>query len=150
LILSQKADLRPRSLGTVPTIGESASRESSDSGTQEVDLNYRLLCTFPARRDLACRQCSNNWDSGESWTPRSADTRDYQMAKGKLKNLTNRNQDHLASSEPSEPTTASPGYPNTPEEQDSDSKSFLMMLVADFRRALTTHLEKYKRTLLRR
>jgi hypothetical protein len=35
------------------------------------------------------------------------------MAKGKRKNLTNRNQDYLASSVPSTPTTASPGYPNT-------------------------------------
>ena len=76
---------------------------------------------------------------GESWSPRSADkvlqthrrdklqpetarssnTRDYQMAKGKWKNLTNRNQDYLASSEPSTPTTVSPGYLNTPEKQDA-------------------------------
>jgi hypothetical protein len=55
---------------------------------------------------------------GESWSPRSADTgfqthrrnklqpeiartsniRDYQMAKGKPKNLINRNQNYLASS----------------------------------------------------
>ena len=92
--------------------------------------------------------------SGESWSPRSADTglqthrrnklqpetartsntRDYQMVKGKCKNLTNRNQDYLASSEPSTPTTASPGYPNTPEKQDSDLKLYLMMLVEDFKK----------------
>jgi hypothetical protein len=41
-------------------------------------------------------------------------TRDYQMAKGKHKNLINRNEDHSASSEPNTPTTVSPGYPNTP------------------------------------
>jgi hypothetical protein len=35
------------------------------------------------------------------------------MAKGKLKNLTNRNQDHLASSEHRAPTTVSPGTSNT-------------------------------------
>jgi hypothetical protein len=40
------------------------------------------------------------------------------MAKGKLKNLTNRNQDYLAPSEPSSATTESPGFPNTPEKQD--------------------------------
>jgi hypothetical protein len=37
------------------------------------------------------------------------------MEKGKHKNFTNRNQ---GSSKPSSPTTASPGYPNTPEKQD--------------------------------
>jgi hypothetical protein len=41
------------------------------------------------------------------------------MARGKHKNVTNRNQDYLASSEPSIPTPASPGYPNIPEKQDS-------------------------------
>jgi hypothetical protein len=54
------------------------------------------------------------------------------MAKGKRKNLTNRNQEHWTSSEPSTPTTASPGYTNTPENQDLDLKSYLMILVEDF------------------
>jgi hypothetical protein len=47
------------------------------------------------------------------------------MLKGKYKNLTNRNQDHSPSSEPSTPstsTTMSLGYPNTPEKQDADLK----------------------------
>jgi dsDNA-specific endonuclease/ATPase MutS2 len=35
------------------------------------------------------------------------------MVKGKLKNLTKRNQDHSPSSEPSTPTSASPEYPNS-------------------------------------
>jgi hypothetical protein len=51
----------------------------------------------------------------------------------------------LASSEPSIPTTASPGYPNTPKKQDSDLKSYLMMFVEDFTRALITPLKKYRR-----
>jgi hypothetical protein len=42
------------------------------------------------------------------------------MAKDKCKKLTNRNQDYLASSEPSTPTTASPRYHNTLEKQDLD------------------------------
>jgi hypothetical protein len=50
------------------------------------------------------------------------------MAKGKGKNLTNRNQDYSPSSEPSTPTSASPGYPNTPEKQDSDLKAYLIVL----------------------
>jgi len=35
------------------------------------------------------------------------------MAKGKLKNLSNRNQDYLTSSEAGSPTTSSTEYPNT-------------------------------------
>jgi hypothetical protein len=44
------------------------------------------------------------------------------MAKGKHKNLTNRKQDYLAPSEPSIPTIASHGFPNTLEKQDVDLK----------------------------
>ena len=71
------------------------------------------------------------------------------MVKGKQKILTNRNQEHWASSEPSMPTTMSPGYPNTPEKQDTDLKSDLMMVVEDFKKGIITHLKKY-RTLLNR
>jgi hypothetical protein len=44
------------------------------------------------------------------------------MVKGKNKNLTDRNQDHSPSSEPSTPNSVSPGYPDTPKKQDSDLK----------------------------
>jgi hypothetical protein len=53
-------------------------------------------------------------------TVRTSNTRDYQMSKGKLKNLTNKKQNHSASSEPRTPNKARPGYPNTPEKQDLD------------------------------
>jgi hypothetical protein len=68
--------------------------------------------------------------------------RDYQMVKGKLKNLTNRNQEHWASSEPSTPTTVSPGYHNTPEKQDSDLKSYFMMVVEDLKKGLKEKTQK--------
>jgi hypothetical protein len=97
----------------------------------------------------------------ESWSPRSADTglqthrrnklqpetartsntRDYQMVKGKHENLTNRNQDNLASSKPCTPTSERPGYPNTPKKQDSDLKSYLMMLVEDFMKDIKNSLK---------
>jgi chromosome segregation ATPase len=64
------------------------------------------------------------------------------MAKGKCKNLTNRNQEHWASSEPSTPTTTSPGYPNTPEKQDTDLKSYLMMVVEDFKKNINNSLKE--------
>ena len=64
------------------------------------------------------------------------------MGKGKCDNLTNRKQNHWASSEPSVPTTASPGYLNKPEKQDSDLKSYLMLLVMDFKQAINNSLKE--------
>ena len=62
------------------------------------------------------------------------------MSRGKYKNLTKRNQDYLALSEPSTPTT-SPGYPNTMEKQDLDLKSYLMMLIEDFKKNINDSLK---------
>jgi hypothetical protein len=44
------------------------------------------------------------------------------MARGKGKNISNRNEGYLALSEMSSPTTVSSGYLNTAEEQDYDLK----------------------------
>jgi hypothetical protein len=62
--------------------------------------------------------------------------------KGKGKNLTNRNQDHSPSSEMSTPTSASPGYLNTPEEQDLDLKSYLLVLVEDIKKGFKNSLKE--------
>jgi hypothetical protein len=40
----------------------------------------------------------------------------------------------LASSEPNSPTIANPGYTITPENQDMDLKSFLMMMMEDYKK----------------
>jgi hypothetical protein len=64
------------------------------------------------------------------------------MAKGKCKNHTNRNQEHWASSEHSTPTTTNPGYPNTPEKGDMDLKSYLMMVVGDFKKGINSSLKE--------
>jgi hypothetical protein len=32
-----------------------------------------ILWTSPAGGKFACKECSDHWNSGESWTPRSAD-----------------------------------------------------------------------------
>ena len=64
------------------------------------------------------------------------------MVKGKDKNLTNRNQDYLASSESSSLTTASSPYSNTPEKQDSDLKSYFMMLLEDFKKGINNSLKE--------
>jgi hypothetical protein len=55
-------------------------------------------------------------------TAKPTNTKDNQMVKDKLKNLTNRNQGYMPSSEPTSFTTASPGYTNTLEKQDLDLK----------------------------
>jgi hypothetical protein len=56
------------------------------------------------------------------------------MEKGRNKNLTNRNQNHSPSSEPSTTTSASPGHPNTPEKLYLDLKAYLMMMVEDIKK----------------
>jgi hypothetical protein len=62
------------------------------------------------------------------------------MAKGKCKNLTNRNQDHSPSSETS--TSASPGHPNTPEKLDLDLKAYPMMMVEDIKKDFNKSLKE--------
>ena len=64
----------------------------------------------------------------------TASFRDYQMAKGKRKNPTNRNQDRSPSLERSSPTPPSPGYPNTTKKLDPDLKAYLMMMVEDIKK----------------
>jgi hypothetical protein len=53
------------------------------------------------------------------------------MVEGKHKNRSNRNQGYLASSQPNIPTITNPGYTITPEKQDRDLKSLLMMMMED-------------------
>jgi hypothetical protein len=48
----------------------------------------------------------------------------------------------LKSSEPSSPTTVSPGYPNTPEKQASDLKSHLMMMREEFKKDINKSLKE--------
>jgi hypothetical protein len=58
-------------------------------------------------------------------------------------------KDHSATSEPSTPTTASYGHPNTSEKQNSGLKSYLMMLVEDFKKDINNS-QKHRRRLLKR
>jgi hypothetical protein len=64
------------------------------------------------------------------------------MVKVRLKNLTNKNQYHSPSSEPSTPTSASPGHPNTPENIDQDLKAYLMMMVEDIKKVFNNSLKE--------
>ena len=56
-------------------------------------------------------------DKPQSEIARPANTSDNQMPRGKGKNISNRNQGYLASSESNSHTTANPGYPNAPEKE---------------------------------
>jgi hypothetical protein len=67
------------------------------------------------------------------------------MAGGKHKNRSSRNQGYLASSEPNSPTIASPGYTITPENQDMDLKSLLMMMMEDFKKEINNSLKEIQK-----
>jgi chromosome segregation ATPase len=71
------------------------------------------------------------------------------MARGKCKNLTNRNQDHTPSSEPSTSTSASPGHPNTPEKLDPDLKAYLIMMVEDIKKDFNNALKEIQENTAR-
>jgi hypothetical protein len=64
------------------------------------------------------------------------------MAGGKHKNRRNRNKDYLALSEPNSLTVASPGYTITPEKQDMDLKSLLIMMMEDFKKEIQENTGK--------
>jgi hypothetical protein len=67
------------------------------------------------------------------------------MARGKHKNISNRNQDYLASPEPNSPTIASCGYFKTPEKQDSDLKSLLMMMIEDIKTDINNFIKEIQK-----
>jgi len=64
------------------------------------------------------------------------------MVRGKRKNRSNRNQDYMASLEPNSPTKANTKYPNTPEKQDLVSKSYLIMMLKDFKKDMKNSLRE--------
>jgi hypothetical protein len=64
------------------------------------------------------------------------------MARGKCKNRSNRNQGYLASSEQNSPTIVSPGYTITPEKQDMDLKTLVIMLMEAFKKEINNSLKE--------
>ena len=67
------------------------------------------------------------------------------MARDKDKNTNKRNHGYLASSETSSPTTVGPGYPNTPEKQNSDLKSHLMMVREDVKKDINYSIKEIQK-----
>jgi hypothetical protein len=64
------------------------------------------------------------------------------MVGGKHKNINNRNQGYLASSEPNSPIIASPVYNITKEKQNSDLKSLLIIMIEDFKKDINNSLKE--------
>jgi hypothetical protein len=64
------------------------------------------------------------------------------MARGKGKNINNRNQGYLVLSEHSSPTKVSPEYSNTLEKQDSDLKSQLIVMIEYFKEDVNNSLKQ--------
>ena len=64
------------------------------------------------------------------------------MAKGKHKTISNRIQNTWESSEPISPTRASPEYTNTPENQESVLKSYLMKIIESFKEDINNSLKE--------
>jgi hypothetical protein len=82
---------------------------------------------------------------GTSHSQRQQDQLTAEIVRGKGKDIRNRNKGYMASSEPSSPTTASPGYPNTLEKQDSDIKSPLVMMIKDFKKDINNSLKEIQK-----
>jgi hypothetical protein len=61
---------------------------------------------------------------------------------GKHNNRSHRNQGYLASSEHNSPTIASPEYTITPEKQNMDTKSLLMMMMEDYKKDINNSLKE--------
>ena len=69
------------------------------------------------------------------------------MARGKHKNISNRNQFDLATSELSSPTTESPGSPNTPLKHDSDLNSHFKKMLEDFKKDINNSLKERQKNI---
>jgi hypothetical protein len=80
-------------------------------------------------------------DRLQSVIVRAGSNRENQMAGGNHKNINNRYQGYLASSEPNSPTMASPKYTITSEKQDMDLKSLLMMMMEDYKKDINNSLK---------
>ena len=85
--------------------------------------------------------CSNQRtkESDSIQSPRPTNIRNIQMAKGKHKIISNRNQNTWTSSEPGSSTTASTEYTNTLENQEPVLKSYLMKIIEFFKEDINTH-----------
>jgi hypothetical protein len=116
----------------------------------------RDTACLPSRRSIVTRDmetCSNQRHSSTAclygdWlylppeTPRPFNIRKNKMAKGKCHIMSNRTQCNPVPGEPTSPTTASPGYPNTSEKQDNYLKSYVMKMIEAFKEDVKNSLKE--------
>jgi hypothetical protein len=116
--------------------------------TQELRLFYSSSHPNPAQERAGLARSADTGlqadrrDKLQPETARTTNTKDNQMARGKHKNITNRNQGYLTSSEPSSPSTASFKHSKTLEKQDLDFTPNLMMLIEDFKKDINNSLKE--------
>jgi hypothetical protein len=133
--------------------------------SQEVDLSSRPLYPFPAKRELTCRECSDHWNSreldslmqieankitgGTSSSQRQLEDITPEITRWRKANVTILltetkttcyHENPICSSTPT--PTVSHGNTNTPEKQDSDLKSYVMMLVEDFKKGINNSFKE--------
>jgi hypothetical protein len=80
---------------------------------------------------------------------RPANARDNHMVKGKHKNIIIGSPYNMDPSEPVSPTTAIPGYLNTPEEQDCDLKSYFMKMIKAFKEDINNSLKEIQENTIK-
>jgi hypothetical protein len=140
-ITSERPSQSPQDIGTEEQPGTGSFWFLS--ATQNWPPATALHIQIPPRENRSHRSTDTQaCRTDKSETLRPANTRDNQMARGKDKNISNRNQGYLASSEPSSPATMSSGYLNTPEKQDSFLKSHFMMMIEDFKKDINNSLKE--------
>lgn len=88
-------------------------------------------------------------DRLQSETAGPVNARDNEMVIDKLKNISNSNQCHMATSEPSSASTTSPGYANTPEKEDSQIQS-PRKIIEDVKEDINNSLKEIQRTQINR
>ena len=127
---------RPESTELI--LGHKVTHTNTITG-ELVSQEYPQTCVYRQNGNpRSTDKKASRTDKPQSETARPANTRENQMAKGKCKNITNRNQGNIALSESSSLTTGNPGYPNTLEKQKQDLKSHFMMLIEDFKKDINT------------
>jgi hypothetical protein len=90
----------------------------------------------------ALRSQAHRKDRLQSETARPINTRDKEMVRGKHKNISNRSQCCLATSETRTLTTSIFGYAIKSEKHDSDLKSYLIKMKEDFEKDINNSLKE--------
>ena len=109
------------------------SKTHQGSHSTQVEGSMSAIC---ARGNPVIQWCGNSPRVHRAFmqqpvTTGLTKTSDKQMAKGKCRNVTKRNQGNMAASKPNSLRTGCPGFPNIPENLDLDLESQVMLLLEE-------------------